>query len=341
MKLKKEKCFYLLPSVEYLGHKISAAGLQTADSKVEAIVNAPAPRNVTELRSFLGLVNYYSKFLPNLATLLSPLYALLRKRQKWEWTTDQDNAFREVKALLQSSCVLVHFDDSLPLILATDASPYGIGAVLSHRMPNGDERPVAFASRTLTETEKKYAQLEKEALAIIFGVRKYHQYLYGRKFELRTDHKPLMYIFNEEKSIPTMASGRVQRWALTLGAYKYTIRFQKGSDNSSADAVSRLPLPVTREEPPRPAEVIHLMEFMDASPVTSLQIRLWTEQDPVLAKVKKFVLTGWPDTTPDDEQLSPYSNRKRELSIEQGCLLWGSRVIVPQKGRRKVVSMLH
>ena len=341
MRLKREKCFFLLPSVEYLGHKISEAGLQTADSKVEAIVNAPAPRNVTELRSFLGLVNYYGKFLPNLATLLSPLYALLQKRRQWKWTADQANAFREVKALLQSSRVLVHFDDSLPLILSSDASPYGIGAVLSHRMPNGDEHPVSFASRTLTETEKKYSQLEKEALAIVFGVRKYHQYLYGRKFELRTDHKPLMYIFNEKKSIPMMASGRVQRWALTLGAYSYTIRFLKGSDNSSADAVSRLPLPVTREEPPKPAEVIHLMEVMDASPLTSSQIRVWTEQDPILAKVKNFVLTGWPDNKPNEEQLRPYSNQRRELSIEQGCLLWGSRVVVPEKGRKRVVHMLH
>lgn len=115
MRLKREKCFFLFPSVEYLGHKISEAGLQTADSKVEAIVNAPAPRNVTELRSFLGLVNYYGKFLPNLATLLSPLYTLLQKRR-------QANVFREVKALLQSSCVLVHFDDSLPLILSSDAT---------------------------------------------------------------------------------------------------------------------------------------------------------------------------------------------------------------------------
>ena len=172
MRLKPAKCQYLLPSVEYLGHTISKTGLQTADSKVDAIVNAPAPTNVTELRSFLGLVNYYGKFLPNLATLLSPLYALLQKRRPWKWAAEQAKTFRDVKALLQSSRVLVHFDDSLPLVLETDASPYGVGAVLSHKMTNGDIRPVSFASRTLTTTEQKYSQLEKEALAIIFGVRK-------------------------------------------------------------------------------------------------------------------------------------------------------------------------
>ena len=341
MRLKKEKCAYLLPSVEYLGHTISAEGLRTADSKVEAIVNAPAPKNVAELRSFLGLVNYYSKFLPNLATILSPLYALLRKRQKWSWGRNQSKAFDKVKSLLLSSRVLVHFDDALPLILSCDASPYGVGAVLSHLMPNGDERPISFASRTLTETEKKYSQLEKEALAIIFGVRKFHQYIYGRKFELKTDHKPLMYIFNEKRSIPAMASGRIQRWALTLGAYSYVIRFQKGSENTTADAVSRLPLPVTRAEPPKPAEVVHLMEYLDTSPVTSSQIRLWTNQDPILAKVKEWILTGWPENSPSDEKLRAYVNRKSELSVEDGCLLWGSRVVVPEKGRKRVIAMLH
>ena len=244
MQLKKKKCAYLLPSVEYLGHVISAEGLCTAESKVEAIVQAPVPRNVSELRSFLGLVNYYGKFLPNLATTLSPLYSLLHRSQRWVWGPSQDKAFAMVKELLQSSRVLVHFDKSLPLVLSCDASPYGVGAVLVHTMPNGDERPVAFASRTLTETERKYSQLEKEALAIVFSVRKFHQYIYGRPFELRTDHKPLMYIFDEKKSIPTMASGRVQRWALMLGAYNYTIQYQKGSENTTADAVSRLPLPV-------------------------------------------------------------------------------------------------
>ena len=167
-----------------------------------------------------------------------------------------------------------------------------------YQMPNGDERLSSFASRTLTITEKKYSQFEKEVLAIIFGVRKFHQYIYGRKFELKTDYKPFMYIFNEKKSILAMASGRIQIWALTLGAYSYIIRFQKGSENTTADAVSRLPLPVTRVEPPKPAEVVHLMEYLDTSPVTSSQIRLWTDQDPVLAKVKGWILTGWPKNSP-------------------------------------------
>ena len=272
MWLKRSKCAFLLPSVQYLGHTISAEGLRTSDEKVIGILKAPAPRNVTELRSFLGLVNYYGKFLPDLATTLAPLYALLQKQKKWAWGREQKEAFQKVKDLLKSSRVLVHFDDKLPLILSCDASPYGIGAVLSHKMTNGDERPVCFASRTLTSAEQRYSQLDKEALAIVFGVKRYHQYLYGRPFELKTDHKPLTHIFNESKATPTLASARIQRWALTLGAYSYTIQYRKGEENSNADALSRLPQATSQQNPPKPAELIQLMEHLDTSPVSSTQI---------------------------------------------------------------------
>ena len=246
MRLKMGKCAYLLPAVKYLGHTISAEGLSTSEAKVRGILEAPAPQNVAQLRSFLGLVNYYGKFLPNLATTLSPLYALLQKHKKWTWGKSQDEAFNKIKDVLKSSKVLAHFDDQLPLILSYDASPYGLGAVLSHKMTNGDERPVGFASRT----EQKYSQLDKEALALVFGIKKYHQYLYGRRFELKTDHQPLTHIFDESRPIPTMASGRIQRWALTLGAYSYTIQFKQGKDNSNTDALSRLPVPSPQKDTP-------------------------------------------------------------------------------------------
>ena len=174
MRLKEGKCAYLLPSVENLGHIHSAEGLGTSDSKVSGILRAPAPKNLAELRSFLGLVNYYGKFLPDLATTLSPLYDLLQKQKKWSWGPSEVEAFNKVKELLKSSRVLVHLDPQLPLILSCDASPYGLGAVLSHRMPSGEERPMGFVSRTLTAAEWKYSQLDKEALASVFGVKRYH-----------------------------------------------------------------------------------------------------------------------------------------------------------------------
>ena len=307
---------------------------------MKAIVDAPAPRDVTELRSFLGLVNYYSKFLPDLATVLSPLYALLQHATEWKWGQKQREAFKHVKNLLQSGRVLVHFDDRLPLVLSCDASPYGLGAVLAHRMLDGSERPVGFASRTLAKAERNYSQLDKEALAIIFAIKRYHQYLYGRHFEIKTDHKPLTHIFGESRGIPVMASGRLQRWALTLSAYDYSIQYIEGSKNANADALSRLPLPSTVRDVPIPAEVVHLMEHLDMSLISSSLIRTWTDQDQTLSKVRSWLLTGWPSHKLE-EQFQPFVRRRHELSVEGGGVLWGHRVVVPRKGWSRVLEILH
>ena len=342
MRLKQQKCAFMLPSVSYLGHVISAEGLRTEESKVKAVVDAPEPKNVAELRSFLGLVNYYGKFLPDLATTLAPLYKLLRQTMTWRWGTQQSKAFQAVKALLQSDRVLTHYDDRQPLVLACDASPYGLGAVLSHHMADGSERPVGYASRTLSKAESNYSQLDKEALAIIFGVRKFHQYLFGYHFEIKTDHKPLTHIFQESRATPTMASGRIQRWALTLGVYDYAIQYREGKAHANADALSRLPLPTPEAEVPVPAEVVQLLEHLDASPVTSSQIRRWTDSDPVLSKVRDLVLTGWPEEgLAVDPELLPFFRRRYELSAEGGCVLRGSRVVIPSKGREPTLEMLH
>ena len=180
--LKRVKCSFMQPSVRYLGYLIDKDGLHTTPEKVRAVFQTPIPMNVQQLRSFLGLVNYFGKFIQNLSTTVQPLNHLLCQNVAWEWTTDCQTAFDKLKEKLASSEVLVHYDPNLPLKLDCDASAYGIGAVLSHVFPNGEEKPVAYASRTLSKTERGYAQLEKEALALIYGVKKYHQYLYGRKF---------------------------------------------------------------------------------------------------------------------------------------------------------------
>ena len=171
-----------MPSVEYLGHQISAQGLQPTMDKIKAVQEAPKPQDMSQLRSFIGLVNYYSKFLPEVSSVLAPFYSLLQKDKKWSWGKEQQKSFDDVKWLLTSECLLVHYDPSEELILACDTSPYGLGAVLSHRESNGREQPIAYTSRSLGAAKKKYSQLEKEGLAIIFGVKWFHQYLFGRCF---------------------------------------------------------------------------------------------------------------------------------------------------------------
>ena len=326
-------------SVEYLGHRIDAEGLHTTDSKLTAITQAPTPRNVQELRSFLGLLNYYGKFIPNLATILHPLNRLLQHGHRWEWSTECTRAFQHAKDMLTSSSVLAHFDPTLPIKLAADASAYGVGAVIAHVQPDGSEKPIAFASRTLSPSERNYAQIEKEALALVFGVKKFHQYLYGRRFTLVTDHKPLMTILGPKKGIPSLAAARLQRWAVLLAAYQYEIEFKATQAHGNADGLSRLPLQSEMSATFTGETAVFNIAQLEALPVTSQQVRKATNRDPILSKVLLYTKRGWPSQI--SEVLKPFSTRRHELTVEGECLLWGIRVLIPKKLQSSILLELH
>lgn len=164
---------------------------------------------------------------------------------KWNWTAEREKAFCQSKELLLSDKVglLVHFNPNVDLILACDDSYYGIGSVLSHKFPNGDEKPIAYASYTLTESERGYYQLEKEALSILFSIKHFHQYFYIKHFILKTDHKPLTFIFGPTDGISQMTANRLQRWAtIFLAKYDYAIHYVRSKDNGNADGLYRLPI---------------------------------------------------------------------------------------------------
>ena len=199
VKVNGAKCQFYKGNVEYLGHNLSSEGIRPLSNKVDGILNATTPTNVSELKSFLGMLNYYGKFLPNLSIEMKPLYNLLHHDVNWNWRKECKKAFEMAKRMISGDNVLVHYNPQLPLILGVDASHYSLCAVLSHKMPDGSEKPVAFAFRTLSVAERNYAQIEKEGLAIIFGVKKFHLYLYGRKFTLITDHQPLTRIFGPKE----------------------------------------------------------------------------------------------------------------------------------------------
>ncbi|XP_064642179.1 uncharacterized protein K02A2.6-like [Lineus longissimus] len=338
-RLREEKCTFNADAVVYLGHRIDKDGLHPVPEKVEAIVKAPPPENIQQLQAYLGMLNYYERFLRNRATVLEPLHELLRKKGSWHWGPDQQKAFVVSKELLQSSKILVHYDPAKEIIVAPDASPYGLGAVLSHPGEiKGQDRPVAYASRSLSSAERNYSQLEKEALALIFAVKKWHQYLWGRTFTLLTDHKPLVGLLHQDKPIPPTAALRIQRWALTLSAYDYKIVYRPGQQNGNADGLSRLPASPPPASPP-PAEFIHALDQIDTTVVTHTMIATWTNRHPVLANVRKFILSGWPKRV--DKQYQPYFYRRNELTLHEGCILWGARVIVPPQGHRQLLEELH
>lgn len=218
----------------------------------------------------------------------------------------------------------MHYDPEKDIVL----SPYGIGAVLSHNMPDGTERPIGLTSRTLNAAEKNYSQLDKEGLAVMFGIKRFRKYIYGRKFTVKLS------LFSEMRAVPQMASPRIQRWAVTLRAYEYTIVYKEGSNHSNADALSCLPLP---EEPEveRPEGRVLMLESSDITLVTADQVEASTDKDPVLARVREMVHNGWSSKL-KGEEFAPY-----EVSIQNGCVLWGSRVIVPKPGQENVMRQLH
>ncbi|XP_054259311.1 uncharacterized protein K02A2.6-like [Macrosteles quadrilineatus] len=342
--VKQDKCKFFASKFEFLGFTIDKHGLHTSQAKIKAIVDAPVPRNVTEVKSFVGLVNYYSKFVPNIAGVLRRLYDLLKKDVEFCFGDECMKSFKKVKELLCTAPVLAHYDPQAPVILTVDASNYGLGCILSIIDKDGTEKPVSFASRTLNQAEQNYSQIDKEALAVVYGVKKFHQYLYGKHFTLKSDHKPLISIFGPKKGLPVFAASRLQRYALFLSGYDFDIKYVR-SDNNSADALSRLPLKVSpADEEPELLWLGTYLHFVKESsvPVTCDQIRVETQKDPLLRRVLGYVMFGWPNFVPKEEfELFPFYQRREELAVEQGVLMWGYKVIVPSSLRSYVLNELH
>lgn len=267
-----------------------------------------SPQDKTELKSFLGMVNYYGKFIPNLSSKLNILYNLLRKNVLWKWNNKCEDIFQFTKKELTSSKVLVHYNSKLPLALHCDASSVGVGAVLSHIYPNGECKPIAHASRTLNSAERAYSQIDREALAIIFEVKRFHEYLYLSKFILYTDHKPLLFLLGEKKNIPQIAASRLQRWSIILSAYQYEIRYIESKKNCNADALSRLPISTHSN---KEIDHGHIYYINESLPINYKQIATETKRDPILQKVYNYCYTGWPENKSKiSDEIKPYFYRR-------------------------------
>ena len=338
LKLGLAKCQFMQDEIEFLGHKLSDKGLKPLESKVKAIEEAAKPTSKEQVQSFLGMISYYAKFIPNRASSLTPLYKLIQKEEPFEWNQEQEKAFEYAKKAIVKSKGLVSFNRKRPLVLTCDASPYGIGSVLAH-MADGEEQPIAFASPTLTAAEKNYPQIEREALAIWWSVTvKFREYLLGHHFTLRTDHQPLVTLFGNKKPISQHSANRIQKWSLSLNEFAYTIQYKTGKTNVVADALSRLPL---REEgsQPRPSEEVFLIEDLQKLPLRHSDLKKATEEDQELKYVLDHIKGGKPfQPSKCSKQLFA---KQHELSTMGDVLIWHGRVIVPEKLQPRVLQQLH
>ena len=229
----------------------------------------------------------------------------------------------------------------------------GLGAVLFHRYSDGSERPIANASKTLTNTQRGYSQIQKEALAIIFALNKFHQFLYGCTFILVTDHKPLIALFGPTKATPALAANRLARWALMLSQYQYSIEYRKTSDHSNADALSRLPVgpDANFDEEEGDADVDTVCTIKTVSlqlkPTDPETLAKESAKDPIISNVMRYTREGWPPKGSSNEDIKADGSieavRKLAISLSTayGCLLYGSRVVIPPSLRPQVLQLLH
>jgi hypothetical protein len=324
---------------------IGKEGLETHPQKAEAIQNIETPKDLSELRRFLGMINYLGRFLTNLSSHCKPLNDLMHKDADWTWGPDQEIAFQKVKELVSQAPVLAHFDLNKETVVCSDASSYGLGGVLYQK--HGDElKPVAFCSRSLTEAEKNYAQIEKECLGVVSTCEKFERYLVGLPhFTAITDHKPLIPLINRKDL--TDAPVRCQRMLMRLMRFNLSAEYTPGSNLVVADTLSRAPL---HQQEKQDVDLLNDVQlYVDATveswPVSSEKLEEFkraTESDNQLSATLKYVRQGWP-TNKDEVQLAARElyTVKDELSEFDGLVVRGQRIVIPFSHRKYVLERIH
>lgn len=334
VRIKVEKMQLYVKEVEFLGHVLGENSVRPSPKRVKAVLECATPVNVSELRLFLGMINVYNKFIPRACDIFQALHNLLSKNVKWHWDAECVRAFEMGKKLMSEAPVLTMYDPTKTLVLITDASPIGIAAVLAIRDDNGEEHPVAYISKSLTQTQQKYSQLEREGLSIVTALSKLHKFLAARRFILVTDNMPLKSMFSPDKTLPKVAALRIQRWAVLLSYYDYVIEYRKSELMGAADALSRLPLKEFA------VDQCHAVCDLPELPISVESVMLETEKDPQLSKTKEFIEKGWPAKSPAVD-LNCYFDVRYALSTENNCVMLGDKVVIPSVLRNQILKLLH
>lgn len=331
LKLNPQKCKFKLREVSYVGHLFTEQGLKPDPAKIQAITEMQPPSDKAALQRFLGMANYLCKFIPNFSELATPLRQLLHRDVAWCWSHQQQEAFNMLKKCITFPPVLRYFDVSKPVTITCDASQYGLGAACLQ-----DDQPISYASRTLTETEMRYAQIEKELLAVVFACQKFYDYIYGKPVLVETDHQPLVTILNKPLQ---SAPARLQRMILKLHKFDLTLTYKKGKQLYLADTLSRAPRKVTTKNDEEEFDVLAVQMIS----VNRLQeLREHTEKDSSLQILCNTIKHGWPRKIQSvPVQLKPFFPFRDELSVGDGIITKGTRVLVPHSLQSEYLQILH
>lgn len=342
--LNKDKCVFRTQRLVFLGHEITDQGISIDSERIKAIVQFPEPTNKKELLQFLGMVNFCSRFLPNRSHLLEPLTSLLKKDQEFLWDLSQKESFKKIKHLLQRSPCLAHFDLTKSISVSADASSFGLGACLIQTTDNKKEI-VCYASRLLSNTEKRYAQIEREALALTWACDKFHEYITGIPILIETDQKPLVQVL-QTKPIDELTP-RLQRFRIRLMRYDYKIYYTPGKELVVADALSRnfselCKIPENDELTEEVEAFVNLVVgSIQVKPYLIDKIKEEQNKDVVCNKLKDCIMSGWPSKQKIDSDLQPYYQYRFELSLSDGLILRNSRILIPESLQLRCLELLH
>ncbi|XP_046863284.1 uncharacterized protein K02A2.6-like [Xenia sp. Carnegie-2017] len=343
--LNPEKCEFAKKMVKFAGNIVSEDGIQVDPEKIEAVQGMEVPQNVSDVRRFLGMVNQLGKFIPNLSEKTKPIRDLLSTKNEFQWGGAQQKAFEDMKTELSSVPVLAYYDPTKRTVLAADASSYSIGAVLWQLNKKGEKKPVAYASRSMTTTEERYAQIEKEALATTWACEKFNDYILGMDFVIETDHKPLVPLLGSK--ILDQLPPRIQRFEMRLLKYSFTIRHTPGKELVVADALSRAPI---MKQPTKSDNnlsqdlnicVAQIVQNIPASERRLEGIRRHQQEDPVCTKLVEFCSEGWPDRNRITSTLFPYYFERATITMQKGMLMKDSRLIIPSSLRLDILEKIH